>query len=127
LKSKCGAVWYRQGRVVLERSKWCIYLNLSLPFELDQTVVLPSGEVIKTRSRAHKSSAGFDITQLFIGAEGTLGIVTEVTIKLTPRLPTTVAVAHFPKADAAAAAVDELLKSQYGMHIRQYFLVNFTS
>jgi D-lactate dehydrogenase (cytochrome) len=42
-----------------------------------QTVVLPSGEVIKTRSRARKSAAGFDTTKLFIGAEGTLGIVTE--------------------------------------------------
>lgn len=42
-----------------------------------QTVVLPSGEVIKTRQRARKSSAGFDVTKLFIGAEGTLGIVTE--------------------------------------------------
>lgn len=42
-----------------------------------QTVVLPSGEVIKTRRRARKSSAGFDTTKLFIGAEGTLGIVTE--------------------------------------------------
>jgi FAD/FMN-containing dehydrogenase len=40
-------------------------------------VVLPSGEVIKTRSRARKSAAGFDTTKLFIGAEGTLGIVTE--------------------------------------------------
>lgn len=44
---------------------------------LFQTVVLPNGEVIKTRSRARKSSAGFDTTKLFIGAEGTLGIVTE--------------------------------------------------
>ena len=42
-----------------------------------QTVVLPSGEIIKTRRRARKSSAGFDTTKLFIGAEGTLGIVTE--------------------------------------------------
>jgi len=42
-----------------------------------QTVVLPSGEVIQTRRRARKSSAGFDTTKLFIGAEGTLGIVTE--------------------------------------------------
>jgi D-lactate dehydrogenase (cytochrome) len=42
-----------------------------------QTVVLPNGEVIKTRRRARKSSAGFDTTKLFIGAEGTLGIVTE--------------------------------------------------
>jgi FAD/FMN-containing dehydrogenase len=39
--------------------------------------VLPSGEIIKTRTRSRKSSAGFDITKLFIGAEGTLGIVTE--------------------------------------------------
>jgi D-lactate dehydrogenase (cytochrome) len=39
--------------------------------------VLPSGEVIKTRQRARKSSAGFDVTKLFIGAEGTLGLVTE--------------------------------------------------
>ena len=44
-----------------------------------QTVVLPSGEVIKTRRRSRKSSAGFDTTKLFIGAEGTLGIVTEGT------------------------------------------------
>lgn len=42
-----------------------------------QTVVLPSGEVIQTRRRARKSSAGFDTTNLFVGAEGTLGIVTE--------------------------------------------------
>ena len=42
-----------------------------------QTAVLPDGSVVKTRSRARKSSAGFDTTKLFIGAEGTLGIVTE--------------------------------------------------
>lgn len=42
-----------------------------------KTVVLPDGEVIKTRRRARKSSTGFDTTKLFIGAEGTLGIVTE--------------------------------------------------
>ena len=40
-------------------------------------MVLPSGEVIKTRQRSRKSSAGFDTTKLFIGAEGTLGIITE--------------------------------------------------
>ena len=42
-----------------------------------QTVVLPGGEIIKTRSRARKSAAGPDLTKLFIGAEGTLGIVTD--------------------------------------------------
>ncbi|KAK7681772.1 hypothetical protein QCA50_015119 [Cerrena zonata] len=63
---------------------------------LNVTVVLPSGEVIKTRRRSRKSSAGFDTTKLFVGAEGTLGIITEVTIRLAPLLPTNVAVVHFP-------------------------------
>ena len=44
---------------------------------ISQTVVLPNGEIVKTRRRARKSSAGFDTTKLFIGAEGTLGIITE--------------------------------------------------
>ncbi|KAG8787511.1 hypothetical protein FRC16_001548 [Serendipita sp. 398] len=85
---------------------------------LSATVVLPSGEVIKTRRRAHKSSAGFDLTQLFIGSEGTLGIITEVAIRLAPLLPSTVAVAHFPNVENACSAVDALLKSQYGVHIQ---------
>lgn len=44
---------------------------------LNLTVVLANGEVIKTRSRARKSSAGPDLTKLFIGSEGTLGLVVE--------------------------------------------------
>ncbi len=53
---------------------YCSNLVDTLP---KQTVVLPSGQVIKTRQRSRKSSTGFDTTKLFIGAEGTLGIVTE--------------------------------------------------
>jgi FAD/FMN-containing dehydrogenase len=61
---------------------WCAsdLLETSLvltPRSNTQTVVLPSGKVIKTRRRARKSATGFDTTKLFIGAEGTLGIVTE--------------------------------------------------
>ncbi|EGO19916.1 hypothetical protein SERLADRAFT_373977 [Serpula lacrymans var. lacrymans S7.9] len=76
---------------------------------LNATVVLPSGEVIKTRQRARKSSAGFDLTKLFIGAEGTLGIVTEATLRLAPLLPTSVAIVQFPDVRQAANAVCELI------------------
>ncbi|KAF8906305.1 FAD-linked oxidase-like protein [Gymnopilus junonius] len=82
---------------------------------LNATVVLPSGEVIKTRRRSRKSSAGFDTTKLFIGAEGTLGIITEVTIRLTPVLPTTVAVVHFPDVQKATEAVGDILQAGVGI------------
>ncbi|KAF8260458.1 FAD-linked oxidase-like protein [Lactarius quietus] len=82
----------------------------SLPLSY-QTVVLPSGEVIKTRQRARKSSAGFDVTKLFIGAEGTLGIVTEVTIRLAPIIPSQVAIAQFPNIKQATEAVIEILNT----------------
>jgi FAD/FMN-containing dehydrogenase len=76
--------------------------------------------VIKTRSRSRKSSAGFDTTKLFIGAEGTLGIVTEVTIRLTPVLPTTVATVQFPNVRKASEAVIEILNT--GIGIRAFVL-----
>ncbi len=64
---------------------------------LSLLVVLPSGEVLRTRSRARKSSAGYDLTHLFIGAEGTLGVVTEAVLRVQP-LPEsiTAAVCSFP-------------------------------
>ncbi|KAH9057494.1 FAD-binding domain-containing protein [Lactarius vividus] len=82
---------------------------------LNATVVLPTGEVIKTRRRSCKSSAGFDTTKLFVGAEGTLGIVTEVTIRLAPIVPTTVATARFPDVRKASEAVVEILNTGIGI------------
>ncbi|GJE99019.1 FAD/FMN-containing dehydrogenase [Phanerochaete sordida] len=82
---------------------------------LNVTVVLPSGEVIKTRRRSRKSSAGFDTTKLFVGAEGTLGIITEVTIRLAPVLPTTVAVVQFPDVRAASEAARNIVNSGVGI------------
>ncbi|KAL5501751.1 DLD1_2 [Sanghuangporus vaninii] len=82
---------------------------------LNLTVVLPSGDVIKTRRRARKSSAGFDTTKLFIGAEGTLGIVTEATLRLAPLLPTTVAVVQFPDVRKATEAVRDVMNQGVGI------------
>ncbi|GAA5899160.1 hypothetical protein JCM8208_003021 [Rhodotorula glutinis] len=82
---------------------------------LNLTVVLANGEVIKTRQRAKKSSVGPDLSRLFIGAEGTLGIVTEATLKLAPLLPSTVAVSSFPTIAAAAAAARDLV--QHGISL----------
>uniref|UniRef100_A0A093V2V8 D-lactate dehydrogenase (cytochrome) n=1 Tax=Talaromyces marneffei PM1 TaxID=1077442 RepID=A0A093V2V8_TALMA len=76
------------------------------------TVVLADGTVIKTRQRPKKSSAGYDLTKLFIGSEGTLGLVTEATLKLTVKPKSeSVAVASFPSvqdaADCARRVVEE--------------------
>jgi len=85
---------------------------------LNITAVLPNGKVIKTRRRARKSSAGFDLTKIFIGAEGTLGIITEATLRLAPRIPTKVAMAQFPNVERAVNAVQEILNSPHGPHLQ---------
>ncbi|KAI9842062.1 MAG: D-lactate ferricytochrome c oxidoreductase [Sclerophora amabilis] len=73
---------------------------------LSLTVVMADGTVIKTRRRPRKSSAGYDLTRLFIGSEGTLGLVTEATLKLTVKPKSeSVAVASFPTVRNAAKCV----------------------
>src|SRR3954468_1345116 len=77
---------------------------------LSLTVVTADGEIVKTRSRARKSSAGYDLTRLFIGSEGTLGLITEATLRLQPTPEAmTAASCAFPELDAAVDTVVEVL------------------
>ncbi|KAH6693448.1 hypothetical protein F5X68DRAFT_128632 [Plectosphaerella plurivora] len=77
---------------------------------LSLTVVLADGTVIKTRQRARKSSAGYDLTRTFVGSEGTLGLVTEATLKLAVKPPReVVAVCTFPTLREAASAVSDVI------------------
>ncbi|EPS69587.1 hypothetical protein M569_05175 [Genlisea aurea] len=74
-------------------------------------VVLANGDIVKTASRARKSSAGYDLTRLFIGSEGTLGVITEVTLRLQ-RIPqhSVVAMCNFPTIkDAADVAIATMM------------------
>lgn len=73
---------------------------------LSLEVVMANGEVIRTSGRAKKSAAGYDLTRLIIGSEGTLGIVTEITLKLFG-IPETIGsgICHFPSIENACNAV----------------------
>jgi glycolate oxidase len=75
-------------------------------YVLGLEVVLPTGEIIRTGARTLKSVAGYDLTRLIIGSEGTLGIVTEITVRLLP-LPESVhtLAAWFPDAGTAASVL----------------------
>ncbi|KAK3938926.1 hypothetical protein QBC46DRAFT_389219 [Diplogelasinospora grovesii] len=77
---------------------------------LSLTVVMADGTVIKTRQRPRKSSAGYDLTRLFIGSEGTLGLVTEATLKVTVKpQSSSVAVASFGSIRQAADCVAKVV------------------
>jgi glycolate oxidase len=83
--------------------------------------VLPSGEVIRTGGKIVKSSSGYDLTQLILGSEGTLAIVTEATLKLHPRLPHAATVlAPFNTLEQVTAAVPRILDSGIGPMILEY-------
>ena len=87
------------------------------------TVVLPNGEIVRTGTRTKKTSAGYNLTNLFIGSEGTLGIITEVHLRLSP-IPENImsAVCHFPDLESAVLTAQEII--QYGIPIARIEMLN---
>jgi|TARA_Y100000031_G_scaffold103696_1_gene114071 D-lactate dehydrogenase (cytochrome) len=86
-------------------------------------VVLPDGRRIRTSRRARKSAAGYDLTRLYVGSEGTLGVITEITLKLYG-IPEaiTAAVVSFPDVDNAVQSVIKTI--QYGVPIARIELLD---
>ena len=87
------------------------------------TVVLTNGDIINTGGRTKKTSAGYNLTNLFIGSEGTLGIITEVQLRLSP-IPESImsAVCHFPTLEKAVQTAQQVI--QYGLPIARIEMLN---
>ena len=87
------------------------------------TVVLPNGDIVNTGGRTKKTSAGYNLTNLFIGSEGTLGVITEVQLRLSP-IPESImsAVCHFPTLEDAVKTAQETI--QYGIPIARIEMLN---
>ena len=87
------------------------------------TVVLTNGDIINTGGRTKKTSAGYNLTNLFIGSEGTLGVITEVQLRLSP-IPESImsAVCHFPTLEDAVKTAQETI--QYGIPIARIEMLN---
>jgi D-lactate dehydrogenase (cytochrome) len=90
---------------------------------LSLEVVTASGEVIHTGTRAKKSSAGYDLTRLMVGSEGTLGVITEITLRLYP-LPEAIsaAICSFPSIEAAVRTTIQII--QLGVPIARVELID---
>jgi glycolate oxidase len=84
----------------------CVRYGVTRDYVLGLEVVLAGGTIVRTGRRTLKGVAGYDITALIVGSEGTLGVVTEATLKLRPRShPASTLIAFFPAMEQAGAAI----------------------
>lgn len=90
---------------------------------LSMTVVMADGRIIKTASRAKKSSAGYDLTRLFVGSEGTLGVITEITLRLYG-IPEAVSAAVCPFPDLESAVNTVIQTIQCGIPVARIELMD---
>ncbi len=90
---------------------------------LGLTVVLADGRIIKTGGRARKSSSGYDLTRLFVGSEGTLGVITELTLRLYGR-PEAVRAAVCPFESMAGAANTVIQTIQLGIPVARIEIID---
>ena len=92
----------------------CLKYGVTRHYVLGLQVVLADGSVVRVGGRTHKNKTGFDLVGMFVGSEGLLGVVTEITLRLIPHPPATGCLsAGFPDKFRAAAAVEKILGSGF--------------
>ena len=90
----------------------CVKYGVTADFVIGLEVVLADGRVMRTGRRTVKGVAGYDLTHLFVGSEGTLGVITEVTVRLVPEPgPSHTLVASFSSLKDAGAVVSEVTRA----------------
>lgn len=90
----------------------CLKYGVTRQYVIGLEVVLPNGDIVHAGGRCHKNRQGFDLTGLFVGSEGMLGIVTEITLRIIPHPPARALLgATFRTFAEAAAAVQKILGS----------------
>ena len=91
----------------------CVKYGVTRDYVLGLTVVTPAGEIIHTGGRTMKNVAGYELTRLFVGSEGTLGIVTEIILRLLPKpAAKRTMLATFASIDGAAEAVSAIIRGK---------------